>query len=668
MSGKNPLFRARQGLRIKGDSSGIPGEFVSGPDALQIGVTGTVERVVLTSGTLSDNVRNERYDQSLAFRHTGSVAGWFSGTFVANPNHELTALNCFNSGSAPLEFTGVPASGNLYYSKVQRLQTLTVKKTASFFDTVVPYSGVMVPVSFAAGTGSLITIVTGSNTPSLSCSYRYPATIRVDVPQSGRLVDLRVWVEIIHLSGGAGKKHPLSTLGIALRSPNVRWGGHAHPVRNDPLFIDAFKNPNFVTIMILGSTDMEDLYFPVANFYRDSFLLWEGAGICQEGADFRGPQDAMVFTPQATFLPVWDRDRSMRTIFCDGASVNNPRHLGSGSPSGSNYIGSPNASQGINHSFGMNVPWTSDKTVFPATESYQANGSPPKGWLTAPGGVAGPNEWPTTGVNYGAEEIKPVYPLLEGIYQRKSIGSEFPLVGTIVKNAGGIDIPQEDPAAWNGFRPGLKGTEISGTWEILFAQAGKVGSFASNESNRIDAYFRQVRLEFVYERWNEPIARRSSTSLAQRRSGEWVYSRISGSGDMGRDDGSGSWDGYVSRNIATVPLQSEIGRSFGISLNTGSNFVADSALFVKLSGALADVSGSAPGWLLNNRWGVPVIPASSASLITYVAPTGSRPSVLDALQQTVAAASITLAQTATDTNPLKTRATIAAEIASGSAI
>jgi hypothetical protein len=59
-------------------------------------------------------------------------------------------------------------------------------------------------------------------------------------------------------------------------------------------------------------------------------------------------------------------------------------------------------------------------------------------------------------------------------------------------------------------------------------------------------------------------------------------------------------------------------RTSGVVLNTGTFDQNNYALICRLTGALADLSGSAPGWLLNNQFGMPVIPLSSASLVPFV--------------------------------------------------
>ena len=524
-------------------------------------------------------------------------------------------LNLYASGSQLLETTAAPAYAPQYYTKQQRYQTVTVKHTASFFDTVVPYSGVIVPTTFLPGTGTLCNIVTGSNINSQTGSFRYPATFRIPVTNSGKLEDIKIWIELIHLSGGPNLTYPLGNLVIALRSPNVSWGGHAHPIRNDPALLKIYTSN---AVIYTGDPNAAaDFYYQPAGVYRDTFLLWES--FLFGPYDHDAPPLAGGWFDSEKY-PAWERDRGMRTVFSDGGAVPNPRHLLGVSPSG-NYNGAPNVGAlGIlpMSAHGFDVPWTSDKTVFPATESYQAPGSPPAGWLSGPGNTAAINEWPTTGVNYGTNSIRPLYPLLDSIYQVKpSLGTEWgslinqPLTGTdaIV-----------DFKSWKGFRPGLKGTEISGTWEIMVSTVvGNVPTLT---------YLRQVRLEFTFEtpQSTRSALDRSRNIYAPRRAKATLLSRISGSDVSGYPGVSASFDYFINETRVDIQSQNEIGHSFGLSQKSGSTGLDTSqALLYGLSGTLANISGTAPAWLFNNSFGMPQIPLSSSSLSPRLTHTVARP-------------------------------------------
>ena len=542
---------------------------------------------------------------------------------LTSSNYEDRVLNTVTSGTEALESTAVPASASLHFSKSQRFQKLTVKHTASFFDTVIPsVSGASVPQLFLPGTGTIVNFVTGNLTLTGSSgkgNFRNPATFYIPVNQSGFLTDLKVWVELVHLSGGPGLTYPLGNLSIALRHPSLRWG-HAYPIRNDPALLRVYSSNGAIFNGDAGAP--LDLYGPqVANYFHSSFVLWEGndfAGVVgpynQEAAIDGGFEDSRY--------PVWQRDRSMRVVFHDGAPVSHPRRLYNRGFVSGNFAGSPNAGALASASaFGFDVPWTSDQTVFPGTESYQAPGSPPPGWLTGPGGTAAVNEWPTTGSNYGAAEMQPFLPLLDPLFVKKRITGELPVGGLIFPGSEALFTPDQ----WHGFRPGLRGTQISGTWELLICQGQ--GSLLVNQGVRnyihCSAAFRQVRLEFTYETSPASNVRsRVPRQYSPRRSGARYLFTMSGSDQSDSwqvpfgISPSASWDWYPTDVYTTDDPRSEAGRTFGISLDSagavGSN---GAALTYRLSGSLADIVGNTPTWLLDQFTGMPVIPESSATLV-----------------------------------------------------
>lgn len=582
----------------------------------------------------------------------------FVGMSLSGNNPERLA-NYFVSGTEPVEQSAVPASASMYYSKKNTYQTIVVKHTASIFDTafgaatnVINQGNAKgVPSVFLPLTGALINVVTGSSFIQLATAGR-PATIRLDVPVNGKLVDIKVWVELIHLSGSPDREWPMTSLGIALKCPNLTWG-NAVPIRNDPALQRLYTSDQSSYIGP-GST-VNPYAAPISYFYRDTFILWEG-WTPYFGIPFGCPPahsseatlnitNGDILSYWARHNPCWNRDRGMRTIFSDGASTPNPRHHVNGNPA-NNWRGAPcvgthgKDGDGTGYAWGNDSPWTSDQTVFPATESYQTPGSPPKGWLSGPGGVADVNEWPTTGVNYGTNSIRPLYPLLDPVYQRKVIGSEAPQSyidgGFISPSQFQKGAPSSSLASppWTGFRPGLRGVEISGSWELLLiAGAGTAlgmagggsGSFSQISSS---AYFRQCRLEITYEQNSAPSIRRSYTKLSPLRSSPQKLHRISGSDFFfAQFDGtylsgsapvSGALDWFCSDTYTDAAGQGEIGRTFGVALNSGSFNKNSSALLYRLSGTLADVAGSAPSWLLNNQFGMPAIPQSSASLVPHV--------------------------------------------------
>ena len=530
---------------------------------------------------------------------------------LTSSNHAVKVLNTFQSASEVLESGPVSATAPTFFSKERRLQTVVVKKTASFQDTIVR-PGSWVPQTFFPGTGSYISTVTGSDstipsfpagTTSTQPNTYTPCRIPIDVPVSGKLVDIKVWFECIVVSGTGDS--PLASLAISLRNPNLTWG-NAHPIRNDPKLIRVYTAD--LGDFTISASDALHGNFARTNgvvntFYRDTFILWEGP-VCWGGRGFVDV-DNNVFPSHnlAKMLPCWHTDRGMRTVFSDGASVPNPRHLYG--PVGQNYIGAPSTAKGFTSAMGAQVPWTSDQTV-PGNTTHQAAGSPPAGWLNGPGGKADVNEWPTTGVNYGTNELRPLYPLLDPIYQVKRLTNEAP---PISGSSGSFR-----PDIWKGFRPGLRGSEISGTWELFICCA----------TVPQDTYFRQVRLEITYETpsFTRPTVNRLPRRSQALRSADRMVSEISGSDLMVPsvllvDDPllalRAGWDSWISQNFIASGEENEVGRSFGITPLSG-NFSNDSALFYRLSGTLANIVGETPAWLFTGNGGMPSIPESSASL------------------------------------------------------
>jgi hypothetical protein len=567
---------------------------------------------------------------------TGSIPSWtnshirnsaFVATVLSSSNHESQVLNAFRSGSEAIEQTSVPASASMYYSKKSTLNKIIAKKTASFFDTVVrdtnpgvTREGEMVPVSFTTGLGTYLNVGTGSQFGGgiqSETAFNYPAHIYIDVPVSGKLIDIAVWLELHHVSSSQTPM-PLGSLAVALSCPNIN-PGQAHPMYSLP--------------------GIRDAGFDVVRLWNNTFLLWEGlGGIVQDQRPYVADG---TYIPNSTFrekYPGWDRDLSMRTIFHDGAGVDNPRHnLGlSGFVHGSgNYNGSPNAKLGINSAWGMGIYWTG------------SFGSPPAGWLSGPGNTAAVNEWPTSGSSSGSNYIKPLYPLLDSV--EVVLPPQGPGV-TYPTSYFGRPIDVSNGAV--GTRKGLRGVEISGTWKLIFA-------YGVGDDVAMDLYFRQARLEITYESHDGLSFNRATSPInAQRfgRSGETLW------------DISGVLLGFPSITAsnaihAIVPSEAEIGRTFGIGLLTGAINQSNYALIYRLTGTLADISGTAPGWLLNNEFGMPRMPLSSASLVeTEAEPIVSihpqdiltiRP-LLDGAQR--------LSDAARDAKPTQTRAEYAVEV------
>jgi hypothetical protein len=546
--------------------------------------------------------------------HLGQNAAFVIPT-LSSSDHEVRVLNAFRSGTYALEDTAVPASATMYYSKKSTYRHVTVKLTASAASIVsTPSSdGHFRPTRFITGKGIPISALTGTGlgyAPS-SVNASSSCVIDIPVPYSGKISDIKVWVEFMHVSGANlfGGRYPLGSFAVALRSPNVRWG-HAHPIRNDPELKRVFSS-NAVDFSYLG-TSFQGVFGPnrIFEFYRDTFLLWEGPWFVDNGPWPSYSAGGSVHEV-GKFYPHLQRDRSMRTIFADGASIPNPRHNYAAGMS-SSFNGSPNSYFGFDNAWGFDVPWTSE-TEYSGSNTYALAGSPPRGWLTGPGGTNGENEWPTTGSNYGAESIRPLYPLLDPIYQRKVYGPELaPYVNELATEQLVIR-----PEEWTGFRPGLRGTEASGTWQLIVFDYG-----GGNTSVDYPCYFRQVRLEFtLYSGSDMDIPRRDgSKQKAWSRKTEQLLFRLSGSDGVftANSVATGCLEAHVSETYLMFDQEdktSEVGRTFGVAYLTGSIENSDAALFYRLTGTLADLSGGMPGWLLNNEFGMPRIPLSSASLV-----------------------------------------------------
>lgn len=490
--------------------------------------------------------------------------------------HEQQSMNCYANGVEVLESSPVAATGVLYYEKNSRFRTVTYKYKTTAADW--PWDS-----------------VSGSFISASVYSTSVPRSFPIIVNETGKLQNIRVWVEIVHVS--AALMPCLSDLGLAIRAPHIRWG-HAHPIRNDKFY------------KAWGDAD------PVGNgFYDSTFLLWEGTTLFDPNV-FNGSYNTVVRTK----YPSWDRDRNMRTIFEDGSPIPNPRHL-EGSPT-ANTNGAPNSAiDATPTAIGNDVPWTSDASVA-GHASYDAAGSPPKGWLTGAGGAAASNEWATTGSNYGAATIKPLYPMLDGIRQKKSLvdNNEAP-AGTLDYGTAGpgtsLDFFWIDWERWDGFRPGMRGTEISGTWELLVTRGAP-----NDDAQQSKTALRQWRLELTYEigvpafSKTRDASRRGNKTSPQRSTRRQIL-RISGSDNSRIGAITTPNQDWFANSISVVSEKdNEIGRTFGIVTNTGSLDDGNFSLFYRLSGNLADQIGEAPHWLTNNVFGMPMIPESSSSLVT----------------------------------------------------
>lgn len=265
-------------------------------------ITGAVQQTVSSSlysallppsGNINIRRWEERHNRDLAEISASNVALGFSTAFViptiSSSQHERTELNAFFSGSELLETSAVPASSQLFYSKKQTLRKLTYYVTASAYLTDLTGSTYpaldeydLIRPGYVPGSGSY-----------LNKSMWDPAVIEFDVPEHGKIRDIKVWIEFVHdhrggpgsgsflgnpfLVGGAGDlyaypKQGLQGVQISLRSPNVDFP-FAHPLWNDETVRYREKWP--------ASYINYDRERSVPELLKSSYLLWAGHA-CEE--------------------------------------------------------------------------------------------------------------------------------------------------------------------------------------------------------------------------------------------------------------------------------------------------------------------------------------------------------------------------------------------------
>ncbi len=479
---------------------------------------------------------------------------------ISGSSHELSTLNTYRSGSENLESTPVPVSLNTFYSKRTRQNYVQYKVSAS--------SG-LGNGTFVAASGSLFTGSTGG----------IQGRVLINVAEYGKLENIRVWVELAHQ--GSTETGSLDDLKICLRSPNVTnffgipWG-------NDPKIQYAYPK-NMAAGGIFGWGE-----------FQNAYVLWYGRTLFSQEED----ADAIC----------WGRDGNIRTIFWDGSPQKNPRNWGvlfaSGTDSFQQYLigyGSPSHTRtGVAYHTGSQTSWMSDVRLSKGRWLGLAAGSPPAGWLTGPGGVAANNEFATTGSNWGPETIQPVYPLLDDVYE----------IAFVTGSDG------KEKRKFSGFRPGLRGTEINGTWELVFSNF---------EADDDPIYFRNFRLELWYStNQNMGGHRGKIQSFAEKKYGS-VPGRPGKLTEIAiLSGGFNPWstiagqDIYHRTHLTKVYIKNPLcyQRTVGITDSTSS--FSDFAVFTRITGTLADrLTGSAHAHLrylfLNNQFGTPFISIASGS-------------------------------------------------------
>jgi hypothetical protein len=455
-----------------------------------------------------------------------------------------------------------------------------------------------------------------------------PAQFNIFVPDYGKIVDLKVWVEFIMdypLSGAnnssANVGGILSHFCVALRSPNTNFK-YAYPLWNDPrlaTFVDnSTARDNQSNPQVAGMPDL----------FKNTYLLWAGS-------QTYGAIDTAISRASNDII-VWNKDFNMRTIFADGAGVANPNHLDRVFGTSTNVLtlsgSSPSRTAELlfgpypwspTNATGSFVPWMIDQntivyqltgTGFPA---YTV-GSPPPGWLTGPGSVASVNEWPTNGQSLGPNAMRPVCPLLDDVYATLAAKDPSSANSPIsVMTASFVPL---------GFRPGLRGTEAHGNWSLLIGSNpnGDIGNTNPRllSGSRNDGFwFRQFRMELTLDQGVGPRDPTSPSRLRFYKKRSLVPARTSRQWKQAVLSGNFTWEAggvFVSQKVPE-----EYGRSVGITDQTGS--FEDFAVFTRLTGSLADMlavsaslaTGTAGALYayLHNEFGTPYIPISSGSSV-----------------------------------------------------
>lgn len=553
---------------------------------------------------------------------------------LSSSQHEVSRLNAYASGTPGLESSPVPASGTSFYSKSQKLVYSVYKLSASAdipFNPIIPER---FPSTAENGVARPFYVAVSGN--YRNNSYFNPAVFEIEVPEYGKIRDIRVWVELIHdIRGGTGAltssagataaytQQGLQSLQIALRSPNVRFS-NAHPLWNSKSVQSFLKNPDN---SITGSSNQYgSLYQSTPELLRNSYLLWAGHSVEQDLGVSLGAQTG-------AFYAEWDTDIDMRTVFWDGSTLDNPRHIGrlylqpnDNNPGVSQGTiltltgSSPNAQANILGGYGLtphvtgnNFPWMLDTRIGQGNFAGRTQtgitaavgNSPPLGWLNGPGGTAAAGEFPTTGSQIGPANIQPMYPLLDDIFVKK-IYDQPPSVANVFSLPAGR-------AQIVGFRPGLRGTEVHGKWQLLLGMRADFNPLTGMiAAPRNGVWFRQFRIEFILDKGQEPVSFNPASARKFKKSS--YVPQKDGLRRIEIVSGSSEWD--IGINYIYTAQYPDYGRTIGITSDTGS--APDFAVFTRVTGALGDMlTGSAFAGarysFLNNEFGTPYIPISSGS-------------------------------------------------------
>jgi hypothetical protein len=239
------------------------------------------------------------------------------------------------------------------------------------------------------------------------------------------------------------------------------------------------------------------------------------------------------------------------------------------------------------------------------------------------GSQAGPGEFNTYGAQLGPATIRPVFPMMDDVYAFKL--SDQP-AGVYTLYGVSFALAPNRPQMV-GYRPGLRGTEVSGSWEFMFGVAAThsfdpVLGYTANRTRAV--WVRQVRLETVVDRSSSIFFQNPQRARLFGRSA--LVPAADGPHLKSIQSGSAAWDiGLISYQTIQNP---EYGRT--VSITSDSSAPADSYavqvfitgdLYLALSASgVVDVNNPQPPWLLGgNSFGTPYIPDSSMSLGTGTA-------------------------------------------------
>jgi len=336
------------------------------------------------------------------------------------------------------------------------------------------------PTSIPLYLYSWVPLVSDVSGAFVNSSAYNPASIDITVPTLGALKDLKAWVEFIHDERQTGSSDVLNdnrglkNVQIALRSPNTSFRS-AHPLWNGRENL-AFPINSDPTLTGTGNV-FGDLYYGVPPILQNSYLLWDGHGVN------RGIANALDPSTINSKYHEFDRDVDMRTVFWDGAAVNNPRDISSLHGTASNntpqypyswftgtaggvyyqsptwgvvnkanlgwYL-SPVVVTGNTSLSGAMVPWMLDQRIHMCGFEGQRSAvtatnegmslDPPPGWISGRGGMA---EWQTatsnsagTGVSFippgagGAVFIRPSTQAIHLMGGRETSGTTVPGYGS----------------------------------------------------------------------------------------------------------------------------------------------------------------------------------------------------------------------------------------------